>query len=370
MKKEVMMFKRLSWIFIGAFLLCTVLTASSSAGDITLTLEVSPDSYTGTCPVVLSFGGKITASEPGDIKFKFMRSDGASSEEKLLSFTEPGLKEITTTWTLSGSYSGWMTIKVLSPQVIESERAEFKVVCQTGVRPADRIIAKRKALTPQQTVVMKKPAVIGAPSMLVPGLVIGLRHSENQKDDAFTIPQLEISLPLVQLRDMCIGDFCLEENFLCWIVPCSPSGNPEDWKLPQGIAVALKHTEKRWLNPLITVFGYDPIEGPDLLPGGGFKKMFGGDRGAPANHGYYWYETTGEGFTDWSLVNQLPRGTVIGLKHSLNQRIKRLVWNGNTYDPYDSRINPPPGFARKFGGDIGARSGEGYYWYEKTTDHQ
>ena len=365
------MFKRLSWILTGAFLLCMVLPASSSAGDIAVKLAVSPDSYTGTCPVVLTFRGKITVSEPGNIKFKFFRSDGASSEEKLLSFTEPGQKEITATWTLSGSYSGWMMIKVPSPQVIESERAEFKVICQTGMRPAGRIIAKKQALTPRQMVVMKKPPVTTTPSMLVPGLVIGLRHSKNQKDDAFAIPQLRISLPLVQQRDMCPDDFCIEEDFLCWIVPCSPSGNPEDWKLPQGIAIGLKHSECRWeSNPLISVFGYDPVEGPDLLPGEGFKKMFGGDMGAPANRGYYWYETTGEGFTDWSLVNQLPRGTVIGLKHSLNQPIKRLVWNGQTYDPFDSRINPPPGFVRKFGGDIGARSGEGYYWYEKITDRQ
>lgn len=363
-----MMLKKLPWILTGALFLCLILPGLSLAGDTTVQLTVSPDSYAGTCPVVLTFRGKIIVSEPGDIKFKFSRSDGASSEEKLLSFTEPGQKEITATWTLSGSYRGWMTIKVLSPQAVESERAEFKVVCQTGMRPAGRIIAKKEVLAPKPIAVMKSPTVT-TPSMLVPGLVIGLRHSKNQKDDPFTVPQLGISLPLVQQRDMCPENFCLEEDFICWIIPCSPSGNPEGWKLPPGIAVGLKHSETKWeTNPLISVFGYDPVEGPDLLPGGGFKKTFGGDMGAPANRGYYWYETTGEGFTDWSLVNGLPRGTVIGLKHTENQRIKRLIWNGQTYDPVDSRINPPPGFVRKFGGDIGAGSGEGFYWYEKITD--
>ena len=137
------MFKKLQWISVGAFLLCLVLPGLSAANNITVKLAVRPDSYTGTCPVAVTFRGRIAVSEPSNIKYKFFRSDGSSSEEKLLRFTEPGWQDITTTWTLSGSYAGWMTIKLLSPQVIESERAEFKVVCQAGMRSAGRIIAKK-----------------------------------------------------------------------------------------------------------------------------------------------------------------------------------------------------------------------------------
>jgi hypothetical protein len=137
----------------------------------------------------------------------------------------------------------------------------------------------------------------------------------------------------------------------------------ESYKLPPGIIIGLETNS----DPTIKVFGVDAFYGPEYLPEAIFKKECGGDLGADKGEGLCWYESTGLGFKDWSQVNNLPRGTVIGLKHSLNQPNKKLIWQGVVFDPVDPNIKPPPGFARKVGGDDGAPAGEGYFWYEKIT---
>ena len=57
---------------------------------------------------------------------------------------------------------------------------------------------------------------------------------------------------------------------------------------------------------------------------------------------------------------------MVGLKHSLNQASKVIVWNGVTFDPV--KASPvPAGFKRVVGGDLGAPAGQGYFWYEKIN---
>ena len=118
------------------------------------------------------------------------------------------------------------------------------------------------------------------------------------------------------------------------------------------------------------VFDHWPTSGPLYLGDNNFKRERGGDLGADSNAGWFWYESTGNGFDGdcAAVVTQLPRGAVIGLKHSLNQRNKTFSWNGKVYDPADPRIAPPKGFARKRGGDLGAPAGHGFVWYEKISD--
>jgi hypothetical protein len=145
-----------------------------------------------------------------------------------------------------------------------------------------------------------------------------------------------------------------------------PEFEPSHFKLPAGIVFGLKHSVHQ-KQVKITVVGNDPVTGPAAFPG--FVKMFGGDDGAPSKQGFYWYETTGDGFTDadWSTVERLPKGTVIGLKQTHNQPKKKLVWKGKTYDPADAGTAPPDGYVRRFGGDMGLPKKQGYYWYEKIT---
>lgn len=207
------------------------------------------------------------------------------------------------------------------------------------------------------------------PSALsVPGLVLGLRHNLNQEiEDGnymvfFSAPA---GAPVQLMHGGDLGS-PLHRGYDWWMVQDSPESNPASYNLPPGIVLGLKHPVNQ-ASTGITVFGYDPVSGPESLPGYGFKKQHGGDLGADSGQGYYWYESTGEGFSDWSLVDRLPRWTILGLKHSRNQKDKKVTWQGKIYDPANPYIAPPQGFERKSGGDWDGSSSEGYYWYEKVT---
>lgn len=209
-----------------------------------------------------------------------------------------------------------------------------------------------------------------SPEMLVPGLVFGLRHNMNQERDRingeYTV-LFSASVKASVLRHMDGGDLGapLHRGYEWWMVRDNSQSDPASWigKLPPGIVLGLKHSTNQ-ANARITVFGRDPVSSSNFP---GFRRESGGDLGASSGQGYYWYETTGQGFSDWSLVNKLPRWTVLGLKHSRNQRNKKVLWMGREYDPANSSITPPPGFTRRIGGDRNGGSGEGYYWYEKVT---
>ncbi len=101
---------------------------------ITATLSADPVTYTGPCPAVITFKGKITVTKACKLQYKFIRSDGALAPVQTLEFTGPGSKDVSTTWTLGGpglpSYSGWEAIKVIYPQNVESNKANFTIRCQ------------------------------------------------------------------------------------------------------------------------------------------------------------------------------------------------------------------------------------------------
>ncbi|MCJ7444468.1 MAG: hypothetical protein MUO26_08060 [Methanotrichaceae archaeon] len=89
--------------------------------------------------------------------------------------------------------------------------------------------------------------------------------------------------------------------------------------------------------------------------------------------GFCWLETFNPDFTNWyEAEKNLPKGTILGLKHSENQPDIMVIWRGQIYDPVESYKHgdyspPPPIFIAKHGGDLGADEGQGFYWYEKET---
>jgi len=156
--------------------------------------------------------------------------------------------------------------------------------------------------------------------------------------------------------------------------------------LPPGLVIALKHSRNQ-ANSGIRAFGsYDPVFGPKML--NGFVRRDGGDLGAPSGVGFFWYESTGTGNTDWSLIDRLPAGTVVGLRHTQNLRGPEFIWQGKYtcrslqqpgnppaacnsagaiapgFAPIGLHM-PPPGFVRMVGGDLGAPSGRGFTWFQK-----
>lgn len=111
---------------------------------ITATLKASPVSYSGKCPTTIKFLGVITVKNitkpPLKLQYKFIRSDGAFAPVKTLTFKGDGSKRVNTTWTLGGAelpaFSGWQAVKVVYPQDVESNHADFKIECGEG-KPMD-----------------------------------------------------------------------------------------------------------------------------------------------------------------------------------------------------------------------------------------
>lgn len=201
----------------------------------------------------------------------------------------------------------------------------------------------------------------------IPGLVLHLWHNMNQPD-----PQLDSNRSdLIFLHG---GDLGAPQDcgYSWWMIPDNQNADPMKWstQLPPGLVLCLRHSSNQANDNRITVGGQNPVEGPDTF--GGLVKQNGGDRDGSEGEGYYWYETFNPNFQNWDDAEKtLPKGTILGLKHSMNQPDKTVYWRGQEYDPVKcfrsaQEYPSPPTFAPRHGGDRGTPSGEGYYWFEKV----
>jgi len=237
----------------------------------------------------------------------------------------------------------------------------------TNYLQADKQLASRK----------KQLATCSSSDLIwIPGMVLGVRNLANNWDDTFVPATKYFAARGIKFIEKTLVDYVMSDTDISSIVTylTVDKGRYDtaiNYELPSGIVIGLGYGTKygngaHQMDAL--VFGVSASnKGPEYLPGGTFKKYCGGDLGAASGEGWCWYESTGIGFKNWSDVNKLPRGTVIGLKHNRNQPNKKLIWQNVVLDPADPSIPPPPGFARKVGGDRGAPSGVGYFWYEKIT---
>jgi hypothetical protein len=121
--------------------------------QITATLKAIPDSYAGKCPATIKFEGQITVKNLKEkslkVQYKFMRSDGALSPIKTIVFDKDGSKSVSDTWTLGSpdlpTYSGWEAIKIVYPQDVESNKANFKLTCKIPIPPKPEITGYKEA---------------------------------------------------------------------------------------------------------------------------------------------------------------------------------------------------------------------------------
>ena len=112
----------------------TIAFSPQSDFEVTST-GMKADSYNngGPCPITVGFGGWITTNGPGTVRYAFMRSDGATAPEETLSFERAETKMVRTSWTLDRGFKGWQAIRILSPNQIESNKAEFNTKCDGAV---------------------------------------------------------------------------------------------------------------------------------------------------------------------------------------------------------------------------------------------
>lgn len=131
--------KRLAWVLIVLFFAfgeARVAFGQQALPNMTVTLTGAPESYQGPCPVTIRFKGAITSNRFARVHYKFVRSDDAYSPSEPALFETAGSKEASANWTVGTAeqsrYEGWMMLKVVYPDDIESQRVRFRVVC-TGM---------------------------------------------------------------------------------------------------------------------------------------------------------------------------------------------------------------------------------------------
>ena len=142
MKKKL---EKLKFILMIMLILSIGIKISHAQSNITATLKAFPNSYSGLCPFTIKFTGEIAVRNitrpPLKVQYRFIRSDGALTPVETLIFYKPGSKKVTTTWTIGKSYSGWVAIKIIYPQNVESNKAYFKLVCEAEANMPDLIVS-------------------------------------------------------------------------------------------------------------------------------------------------------------------------------------------------------------------------------------
>ena len=81
------------------------------------------------CPLTVNFNGTITTNGPAEVKYTWVSSDGGTWPEHTLNFAKAGMEKVTEQRQVPVNTTGWMQLKVLSPNAVLSNRANFKVTC-------------------------------------------------------------------------------------------------------------------------------------------------------------------------------------------------------------------------------------------------
>ncbi|MEZ4886445.1 MAG: hypothetical protein R3E32_17040 [Chitinophagales bacterium] len=93
------------------------------------TLSAVNPNVAGKCSQTIQFKGSISFNGTGTVQYRFTRSDGATAPIQSLHFAGAGTKSVSTTWQLGKSYQGWQGIEILSPNNLQSNRANFTLRC-------------------------------------------------------------------------------------------------------------------------------------------------------------------------------------------------------------------------------------------------
>jgi hypothetical protein len=97
-------------------------TAASAGVDIA--------SFSGSCPKRMTFTGTISASEAGQVTYKWERHDGSATPIETMTFNAGSTQTTSTAWDVSPSTTGWQRLHVLTPNDLTSNDARIVVTCQ------------------------------------------------------------------------------------------------------------------------------------------------------------------------------------------------------------------------------------------------
>ena len=110
----------------------TTKTSTSTSGIrvTAATAGVDLASFSGSCPKRLTFTGTITASEAGQVTYKWERHDGSATPTETMTFSAGSSQTASTVWDVSPSTSGWQRLHILTPNDLTSNEARIAVTCQ------------------------------------------------------------------------------------------------------------------------------------------------------------------------------------------------------------------------------------------------
>lgn len=101
-----------------------------SAFGVDVTLD-SPPVITGNCnPTRVHFVAHLTATEPGKATYVWLRSDKGASAVQSLEFRQAGPLPVSYDWLVKTRMSGWVSLKVLTPEPQTSRKVTFEVTCK------------------------------------------------------------------------------------------------------------------------------------------------------------------------------------------------------------------------------------------------
>jgi serine/threonine-protein kinase len=148
--------------------------SSSSGAAFSAQVTVTPPVATAKCTTTttattattFTYGGTVTATQPGTLSYQWQYSSGKQGPVQTVSFTAPGHRQVSGgTVKTSAAGSGWADIKVLSPAASTSGKAVYKLLCST----ANSVIALSATVQPAAQTVSSCAAV--APSLTASGSI-------------------------------------------------------------------------------------------------------------------------------------------------------------------------------------------------------
>jgi hypothetical protein len=113
--------------------------APGQAPDVRVTkafLEADPVEYVGHCPATVKFYGTIGVNGPGNVLYKFSRSDGSTVAEPKLVYYDAGSHAVQMSWKVGNYYAPtrvykeWAQISVSAPNALTSNKARFSITCK------------------------------------------------------------------------------------------------------------------------------------------------------------------------------------------------------------------------------------------------
>jgi hypothetical protein len=113
-----------------ALIISSIISTFSLMASVTqVKVGVSPKSHSGMCPKKFEFGAKIFVDKAGSVTYKWVRSDGAESLAKTITFDRPSSKKVFSSWTQSKPGTYWQVLQILSPNPTTSKKATFTLNC-------------------------------------------------------------------------------------------------------------------------------------------------------------------------------------------------------------------------------------------------